>query len=150
MNIWSLKSVWNVREHFVSGGDVSCCVGVTDWDCVLTFKTALRPPWKYTDSFAIITALRKLQWTWNGLCVLKWLTWSGTRLCEWKWCQPISALLWGIIWEPPSGIDGSAEVPLWPGHPGHLTSGVWVSSSGGIWWNSWSMKPKNLILIYFN
>ena len=41
-NIWSLKSTCNVREHFVSGADVSSCVGVADWECVLTFKTALR------------------------------------------------------------------------------------------------------------
>ena len=39
--IWSLKSTCNVREHFVSGADVSCCVGVADWECVLTFKTGL-------------------------------------------------------------------------------------------------------------
>ena len=31
--IWSLKSTCNVREHFVSGADVSCCVGVADWAC---------------------------------------------------------------------------------------------------------------------
>ena len=42
-------------------------------------------------------------------------------------------------WEAPSGIDGSSEVALWPGHPGHLTSRVWISSSRGIW-SGWCMK----------
>ena len=29
-NVWRLQSTCNVREHFVSGADVSCCVGVAD------------------------------------------------------------------------------------------------------------------------
>ena len=37
-NIWSLKLYCNVRGHFVTGADVSCCVGVADWECVLTFN----------------------------------------------------------------------------------------------------------------
>ena len=28
----------------------------------------------------------------------------------------------------------------WPGHPGHLTSSVWICSSGGTW-RSWYVKP---------
>ena len=40
-NIWSLKAACNVRDHFVSGADVSCCVGVAVWEYVLILKTAL-------------------------------------------------------------------------------------------------------------
>ena len=73
-NIWSLKSICNVREHFGSGADVSCCVGVADWECVLTFKTSLMCAWKHTYSVAISSALWQQQWTWSSLRMLKWLT----------------------------------------------------------------------------
>ena len=69
-NIRSLKSICNVREHFVSVADVSCCVGVADWECVVTFKTALRSAWKHSQSLPPW----QQQWTWSGFCMLKWLT----------------------------------------------------------------------------
>ena len=98
-NIRSLKSTCNVRKHFVSGADVSCCVSVADWECVLTFKTALWWASKYTDSATIITACDNnsehgaAYACWNGRHA------SGIRFYDWKWSQPISALLWWIIRE---------------------------------------------------
>ena len=86
------------RERFVSGADVSCCVGVADWEWVLTFKAALRSVWKHTDSVAIITALWQQQWTWSGLRMLKWLT------CIWYtglWME-----MDGLQWE---SIDSSFQ-----------------------------------------
>ena len=56
------------------GSDISCCVGLAEWESVLTFKTALMSALKHTDSVAIITALRQQEWTWNNLRMLKWLT----------------------------------------------------------------------------
>ena len=122
---------------------------------VSTFKTALWSAWIHTDSFSVITVLWQ-QWTWSGLRMLKWLTciwytdlWMEMDELQWKSIDsafPATCTTTPNIRTSASsesqlmGIDGSAEMALWPGHPGHLTSRVWVSSSDGVW-SSWCMKP---------
>ena len=54
---------------------------------------------------------------------------NGTSSLQ-RWCEISSE----------SHLRESMNRPRWPGHPDHMTSPVWISSSGGTW-NSWCMKP---------
>ena len=70
--MWSLKSTCNVREHFVSGADVSCCVGVADWECVLTdiqnFSEICSATHRFSQNhYSLVTTVNMERFTHGGM-----------------------------------------------------------------------------------